>query len=84
MSTLSKLSTDLKTRLNTKYGIDSQPLNRYQLDLNSMVTDTQAYSIAFHCIWSFQLSDDLELDLREFEATEGSEVFNDILMGIYS
>lgn len=84
MSTLNKLSTDLMTRLNTKYGIDSQPLNRYQLDLNSMVTETQAYTNAFHCNRSFQLSDDLELDLREFEATEGSEVFNDILMGIYS
>lgn len=84
MSTLSKLSTDLMTRLNTKYGIDSQPLNRYQLDLNSMVTETQAYTNAFHRNRSFQISDDLELDLREFEAAEGSEVFNDILMGIYS
>lgn len=84
MSTLSKLSTDLMTRLNTKYGIDSQPLICYQLDLNSMVTETQAYTNAFRCNRAFQLSDDLELNLREFEATKGSEVFNDILMGVYS
>lgn len=84
MSTLNKLSTELMTRLNAKYRIDSQPLIRYQVGLNFMVTETQAYTNAFRSNRAFQLSDDLELKLREFEATKGSEVFNDILMDIYS
>lgn len=84
MSTLGKLSTELMTRLNAKYSVDSQPLINYQLDLNSKVTDAQTYTNAYRHNRTFQLPDDLELDLREFEATKGSEVFNDMLMGIYS
>lgn len=84
MSTLGKLSTELMTRLNAKYSVDSQPLINYQLDLNSKVTDSQTYTNAYRHNRTFQLPDDLELDLREFEATKGSEVFNDMLMGIYS
>lgn len=83
MSTINKLTTELMNRLKLKYHVDDQELLIYQSDLNDKVSNRREYALAFQRNQVFQLAEDFEMELREFEATNGSKIFNDILLKLY-
>lgn len=83
MSTINQLTTELMNRLKLKYQVNDQNLLIFQSDLNDKVSNRYEYTAAFRRNRVFQLAEDFELELREFEATNGSKIFNDILLKLY-